>query len=86
MRIFLGNLSIEEMESRVGVKFPKGLVEYMSSRKQNNASNVKPGKWHCFDIPFILICGDRKTADEIYKYLEPLSEDFQERLQISLSP
>lgn len=84
MSIFLGNLSIEEIESRSGVKFPEGLVEYMKPRKQEKAANIKHGKWHCFDIPFNLVCGDMVTAKKIYDYLKPLSKDFKEQLQISL--
>jgi len=85
MSILLGNLKIEEIESRSGVKFPGALVDYMKQCKQESASNVKPGKWHCFDIPFNLVCGDRETAEKIYGYLKPLSKDFKEPLQISLN-
>lgn len=73
------------MERRAGIKFPPKLVEYMEPRRQQSADNVKQGMWHCFDLPFNLVCGDRETATEIYKYLEPLSGDFKEKLQISLS-
>ncbi len=85
MSIFLGNLSIDEMQTRSGVKFPQELVDYMETRKQDKASNIKPGMWHCFDIPFNLVCGDRQTAERIYKYLGPLSKNFKEPMQISLS-
>jgi len=85
MSIFLGNLDIRKIENRTGVKFPKELIDYMNSRKQDRASNVKPGKWHCFDIPFTLVCGDRQTAKKIYEYLKPLSKNFKKPLQISLS-
>lgn len=85
MSILLGNLNIDEIEKRSGVKFPKELVDYMEPRKQDNASNVKPGKWHCFDIPFNLVCGDMDTAKEIYNHLAPLAGDFKEKMQISIS-
>ena len=85
MSVFLGNLSIDEIEERSGVKFPQALIDFMEPKKQDKASNVKPGKWHCFDIPFNLVCGDRQTAEEIYKHLSPRTKDFKEQLQISLS-
>lgn len=85
MSVFLGNLSIREIEERAGVKFPQELIDYMELRKQDKAFIIKPGKWHCFDIPFNLVCGDRTTAEEIYKYLSPMSKDFKEPLQISVS-
>lgn len=85
MSIYLGNLGIEEIEKRSGVVFPDRLKEYMSDKRQENASNVANGKWHCFDIPFVLVCGDRKTAEDIYSHLSPLSKYFKEPLQIALS-
>jgi len=84
MSILLGNLSIEDMEKRCGVKFPKELVAFMKPRRQNDASVITHGKWHCFDIPFSLVCGDMQTAKEIYKYLSPMAQEFNEPLQISL--
>ena len=85
MNILLGNLSVEEIENRSGVTFPLELVSYMESRQQHKAADVEPGKWHCFDIPFTLVCGDMETAVEIHKYLSPLSNRFKESLQISLA-
>lgn len=83
--MMLGNLTLDEMQKRAGVTFPKELVDYMKPRKQEEANNVKAGKWHCFDIPFTLVCGDRETATEIFKYLKPLSSDFKEKMKIALS-
>ncbi len=81
----LGNLSIEEIEKRAGVKFPDELVDYMKPRWQQKAENVGKGKWHCFDIPFNLVCGDMETATEIYNHLKAFSSDFKEPLQITLT-
>ena len=82
--MLLGNLNIEQIEKRSGVTFPKELKDYMKTRQQQSASNIKSGHWHCFDIPFNLVCGDRETAVEIHKHLAPLSSEFKEKLQISL--
>lgn len=84
MNIYLGDLSINAIEKRVGIKFPDELKNFMESRHQSTASNIQKGKWHCFDIPFTLVCGDMETAKEIYKYLAPFSDDFKEPLLISL--
>ena len=85
MNIYLGNLSIEEIESRAGVSFPEELKKYMDTRRQESASNIKNGKWHCFDIPFILVCGDIEVATEIHNHLKDFSSDFKEQLQIAIS-
>tara|TARA_R110000796_G_scaffold167313_4_gene284234 strand:+ start:8802 stop:9068 length:267 start_codon:yes stop_codon:yes gene_type:complete len=83
--ILLGNLSISQIEKRAGVTFPDELKAYMQTRHQSDAANVKHGKWHCFDLPFNLTCGDMATATEIHRHLVPLSGDFSEQLQISIS-
>ena len=83
--ILLGNLTIKEMESRLGIKFPDELVSYMEARHQENASKIAVGKWHCFDLPFNLVCGDMDTANEIIKHLAPLSADCKVQMQISLA-
>ena len=85
MNIYLGNLSVDEIEKRSGVKFPKELKDYMIPRRQQKAENVKPGKWHCFDIPFVLFCGDMETAKKIYSFLKDFSSEFKEKLVISVS-
>ena len=66
MSLYLGNLSIEEIESRAGFEFPQKLHDYMKSRRQQSANNIKQGEWHCFDIPFVLVCGDIETATDIH--------------------
>jgi len=85
MSIYLGNLSINEMEKRSGVEFPQELRDYMEPRRQQSASNIKQGMWHCFDIPFMLVCGDMETATEIHRNLKRFGSDFKEPLQISIS-
>ena len=85
MNIYLGNLSIEEIESRAGVSFPEELKKYMDTRRQESASNIKNGKWHCFDIPFNLVCGDMETATKIFNSVKDRSNECKEQLQFSLS-
>jgi hypothetical protein len=57
----------------------------MKPRWQQKAENVGVGNWHCFDIPFNLLCGDMETATEIHNHLKAFSSDFKELLQISLT-
>ncbi|WP_445677218.1 hypothetical protein ACUDPR_17240 [Pseudomonas aeruginosa] len=78
----LGNLTIEQMEQRSGVQFPAELKEFLIYRHQEQASNVGPGKWHCFDLPFQIVCGDMDTAQTVYDHLSPLAAEFKEQLQI----
>jgi hypothetical protein len=86
MAIMLGNLTLDEMQRRSGVEFPFELIAFMASTYQSEAQDVKPGKWHCFDMPFTLVCGDIETAREIFKHLSPLSASFREQMHIALPP
>ena len=83
--MMLGNMTIKEMEDRAGVKFPDELIEYMKPRHQHKAEGVESGQWHCFDLPFVLLCGDMETATEIHNHLKPFSADFKVPLNMSLT-
>ena len=84
MGFMLGNLSIAEIEQRAGVRFPDDLVDFLTARHSPEAS-VPPGRWHCFDLPFAMVCGDMETATEVYRHLEPLSAKFAQPMQISVT-
>lgn len=85
MGIYLGNLSVNEMQNRTGVIFHDDLVSFLNDNHQDSAKNVAKGKWHCFDIPFVLVAGDIETAQFIYDHLKNMASDFKEQLQISIS-
>lgn len=82
--IMLGNLSIEDAEVRTGVTWPEELKQFMADRHQPAATDIEPGKWHCFDIPFMLVCGDMDTAQTIYSHLLPMQAEFKAQLQIGI--
>jgi len=84
MSIMLGNQSIEQIENRTGIKFPDKIKEYMEENHQHSASNIQKGKWHCFDIPFVLECGDYETAKRIYESVKEKSSEVKEALQIAV--
>lgn len=85
MNIMLGNLSVPEIESRLGIDFPDEIREFMKQTHQPDASNVAKGKWHCFDMPFTLVCGDIDTAVKIYDSVKDRTEGCKEALQISVA-
>ena len=85
MSIRLGHMSIKDIENRVGVIFPKELVVFMEKRNQEEADAVQKGKWHCFDIPFNLVCGDTEIAQKVYDHLKPISGQFERQLGISIT-
>lgn len=85
MSIMLGNLSVEEIEKRIGIKFPDDIEDFMRESHQSNASNIKSGEWHCFDIPFTIVCGDIETARKIYESVKDRSVEVKEPLQFSIN-
>lgn len=82
--IMLGNLSLDEMEKRTQVEWPRELKDFLKPRHQASASAIQPGKWHCFDRPFTIVCGDMDVAKELLRHLKPLGHNFAEPLQVSL--
>lgn len=62
--IFLGNLSIEEIEKRTGIILNDKDREYMKSHRQENVSvPLESGAWHGYDMPFMIMTGDKNTAE-----------------------
>ena len=85
MSIMLGNLSVKEIEERLGIEFPDDIKMFMKKTHQPQANNIQKGKWHCFDMPFNLVCGDMETALKIYNSVKNKSEEVKEPLSFSLS-
>jgi len=83
--MMLGNLSVCQIEKRLGIEFPLEIKEFMIKTNQSNASNIEKGKWHCFDLPFTLVCGDLEIATKIFNSIKDKSSECKERLNFSLS-
>ena len=83
--MMLGNLSVEQIEERLGIEFPEEIRELMNNTRQLEAQNIAKGKWHCFDIPFKLVCGDMEIATKIFEGLKPQSHKCKEPLQFYLA-
>lgn len=81
----LGNLSVSQIESRLGIDFPDEIRDFMQQSNQHEASNIAKGKWHCFDIPFRIVCGDMETAQKIYNSVKHRSGECKEPLQFSIN-
>lgn len=80
----LGNLTVAQIEQRLGIDFPDTIRDFMKESHQSNADNVKLGKWHCFDIPFVIVCGDMDTAQKIFDSVKDKATECKENLQFSL--
>lgn len=85
MNIMLGNQSVKQIEERLGIEFPEDIREFMNKNHQSETNNIAKGKWHCFDIPFHIVCGDIDTATKIYNSVKERSSQCKERLQFSVN-
>jgi hypothetical protein len=85
MAIYLGNLSVNEIENRVGVKFSNEAVERLTLTRQERAKNIGENEWHCFDIPFMLVCGSTEFAREIFGLIGQHADDFKTPMEMSVS-
>lgn len=64
MMIFLGNQTVDDMERRLHIKFSEEHRAFLEENRQQkvNDTPLEPGKWHCYDIPFMLMTHDKETA------------------------
>lgn len=64
MGIYLGNLTVDQIETRLGVEFSEEDKETLRGTRQEkvNKTPIEHGKWHCFDIPFMFMTHDVDTA------------------------
>ena len=62
MKMMLGNQTPEQIEKRLRINLSNEHKEELRSTWQQKAENITDGKWHCFDIPFMFVCGDIETA------------------------
>lgn len=81
MSIRLGNLKTNEVLERLGVQLSKEDFKKLDDLRDDLA-DVPKGKWHGFDIPFQIVCGDRETAKTVVKFLSPYADNFKTQIQI----
>ena len=84
MGILLGNLTVQEMEKRLGIILTDDERQFLISTRQPKADKIEKDKWHCFDIPFDLVCGSMEFATKVYEVLKPYSDQMIEQLQVSI--
>lgn len=84
--MMLGNLSVDEIEKRMGIEFPIETKIFMEQTREETPARIAvgTGKWHCFDTPFHLVCGDIETARKIYESVKARSQEIKEKLEISI--
>lgn len=85
MSIMLGNLTLKQIEERTGIIVSDEDRVELNYMRQEKAENIAPGKWHCFDLPFMMVCGDKLTAEKVFKILSQYDwTKSKQALQISV--
>lgn len=86
MSIYLGNLSIAQIEERLGIELTDAERSELTGARQERIGDVAlaPDKWHCYDLPFIIACGSREMAEKLCKILSPYSSRMKCQLQIGI--
>lgn len=77
MNIYLGNLSIKQIEREYSVAFTDEDTQWLQEHHQDEASNIQSDKWHFFDIPRVMMTGSHECAKEIYDRFEKYSFEGQ---------
>jgi hypothetical protein len=67
--IYLGNLSIEQIEREYCVLFSEEDKKWLLEHHQDKAEKIESDKWHFFDIPRVVIVGSQEFGRELYNRL-----------------
>lgn len=64
MYLFLGNLTVNQIENRLGIELSNEHREELIRTHQDkvNDTPLGDGCWHCYDAPFMLMCDTQDTA------------------------
>ena len=81
MSIYLGNQTLEQIENRLSISISEEDKKVLETFYSQSAS-VPSGTWHCFDIPFMMMCGDIETAKRVVKIFTPYSKSMKGQFQI----
>lgn len=85
MNIYLGNLTIKQLEDRCGCKFEEADYKWLKEHRQDNAEIKVKDKFHIFDIPFMIQTGEgisKEIIDILSKYNN--KKTFKECLQVGI--
>lgn len=77
-----GNLTINEMEQLQEIKLGSEVKKKLESMRQDDAQDIKQGKFHIFRFPFVIDCGDEDTAREVIEILTPYGDRMAVHMQV----
>lgn len=65
--IMLGNQTVSDIERRLHITLTEEQREMLNNSRQEkvNDTPLAEGKWHCYDIPFMMVCDTVDTATKM---------------------
>lgn len=84
MLVFLGNVSPERMAERLGIEMDEADLAWLRGRRQEKVNvDLADGMLHIYDLPFMVMCDRRKTAEKVREMLEKYGpENFRDAVQV----
>lgn len=84
MNIYLGNLSVEQIERDYGVEFSQEDKNWLKEHRRQAVNSIPLGKdkWHCYDIPRIFAVGSKEFAHELFNRLK--NYEFKGQIEIGV--
>ena len=80
--MMFGDLKTTDIEQRLNITLSDTDRDKLEGMRQSKANNIILGKWHCFDMPFQILCGDKGTAAMIDDILAPYRSQMKGMVQI----
>ena len=78
----IGDFNTTDIEKKLNITLSDTDRDKLESMRQSKANDIIPGKWHCFDMPFQILCGDKGTASLVYDILAPYRAQMKGIIQI----
>lgn len=84
--MMLGNLSPQDIEKRLQITLTDDERKTLEESRQENVSiPIATDKWHCFDIPFMIVAGSMDMAIKIRDILAKYQKEMKGQVQIGIS-
>ena len=80
--MMFGDLKTTDIEQRLNITLSDTDRDKLEGMRQSKANDITPGKWHCFDMPFQILCGNRDTAFVVCDILAPYQAQMEGNIQI----
>lgn len=84
MAIYLGNLSVKQIEARLGITLTDQERDELEAIREQTTEKVHGRDvWHCYDIPFVIVCGSYEVCVKIRDIMSPYAGQMKGELQIA---